>query len=123
MQNKSGQIEDFVISGNLTFSKLVIELFNYTYYGKEPPEQERYRFAEVTQLLWASTKKVGIGCAYSNEKNIVVLNFSPYGNNPCEYKVNVLPPKTDPMYKELVKPNVFPDPKCIVKSLNQKTLT
>lgn len=123
MPSKSDQLENFVISANLTYGKLVSQLSNYTYYGKEPPEQERYRFAEVTQLLWAATSKIGMGCAYSNDKNIVVLNFYPYGNNPCEYKVNVFPEKTNPIYKKLVKSDVSPDPVCTVKSLNQKTLT
>ena len=68
----------------------------YPFYGKELVINiDQYVYGELTQLLWKSTTRIGIGCAigydkeeYTNEQHqrrtyYVVANFQPSGNQVC----------------------------------------
>ena len=66
-------------------------------------EISKYRFGRggfspatghFTQLVWNSSRKLGVGLARSRTgKYYVVANYSPPGNVRGRYAINVLPPK------------------------------
>ena len=81
------------------------------------------QFDYFTQMLWRSSKKVGIGCATANVHGqtiiYVVVNFDPPGNEKCGFKYNVLPNVNSLLYKklkrEIVSGKMEPDEVCAVK--------
>jgi len=51
-----------------------------------------------TQLVWKTTKKMGVGKATYEGLTVVVATYDPPGNTPKkgDYAENVLPPKETP---------------------------
>ena len=63
-----------------------------TYKTGEAKEQgaQIYHF---TQIVWKTTKKLGMATAVSGGRRVAVARYSPVGNWLGEFKENVLPPK------------------------------
>ena len=45
-----------------------------------------------TQVVWSSSKRLGVGVAIRGGKIIVVTNYDPPGNYNNQYRQNVFPP-------------------------------
>ena len=84
------------------------DVTNYEFYGEEPPLERAFDSRRWTQLLWAETKRIGLGCATfrldnddDNETDggnddkgtslVIVANFEVHGNRPGHFRSNVLP--------------------------------
>lgn len=72
--------------------KWYAEEANYDYKTGEAKEQgaQIYHF---TQIVWKTTKKLGMATAVSDGRRVAVARYSPIGNWLGEFKENVLPPK------------------------------
>ena len=72
--------------------KWYAEEANYDYKTGEAKEQgaQIYHF---TQIVWKTTKKLGMATAVSGGRTVAVARYSPVGNWLGEFKENVLPPK------------------------------
>merc|ERR550532_1481163 len=76
--------------GNKPVDSWYSEIKKYEF-GKEPTSMGTGHF---TQVVWKTTKKMGIAKARTNSgKIIVVANYEPAGNWIGQYSANVPPPK------------------------------
>lgn len=50
-----------------------------------------YNTGHFTQLVWSSSKKIGIGMVSNDTITVLVLNFFPHGNVGGQFVNNVLP--------------------------------
>ena len=146
---------DMQQSDVLVCHKDILEQFkllpmNYSYYGTEPPKSniDGNPYDDFTRVLWRNSTKVGFGCGLkewintwdNNENNsflrntnfyrsIVVLNFNPPGNIPCQYRQNVLPEINSDLYQELVElsggnlDNIPMDDSCLSPTVTPSTST
>ena len=65
---------------------------NYDYKTGEAKEQDAQIY-HFTQIVWKTTKKLGMATAVSGGRTVAVARYSPVGNWLGEFKENVLPPK------------------------------
>lgn len=65
----------------------------YKLYNYSDPKFS-YETGHFTQLVWISSKRVGIGMVSNNTFKVLVVNFYPFGNVAGEFSKNVLEPIT-----------------------------
>lgn len=46
-----------------------------------------------TQLVWKSSRKIGVGIASKGKRTVICINYEPRGNVEGQFPQNVLPPK------------------------------
>ncbi|XP_045465180.1 uncharacterized protein LOC123674262 isoform X2 [Harmonia axyridis] len=78
----------FTLEGNVPVEKWYLEGKKHIY-DKEPNDLSTGHF---TQLIWKSSKQLGVGIAKHQGSIIVVANYSPAGNFVKQFVENVPPP-------------------------------
>lgn len=82
-----------------TPASLINELYSrgaegYQYFETEPTEEARLRYEDFTQMIWASTQQVTLGCADGPfNQRFLVAAFLPPGNVVGQFASNVRRPK------------------------------
>ena len=77
------------------------EVKDYDFQSKPTYNPKCGHFAQV---IWASSKEVGLGKATSsNGMSFVVARYSPAGNNLSEFENNIKPPTDESDYPDLPK--------------------
>ena len=84
----SGKILDCTDRANKAIDAWYTEGLNYNYTNNG----FNNLYGHFTQSVWVSSKYIGVGIAYGNNKIYVVMNFNPPGNYAGKFTINVLPP-------------------------------
>ena len=73
---------------------------DYEWYDQEPPSDNVDQFHDYAQLIWKSSRRLGVGCSivqipngndsWVKNYNLVLL-FDPPGAVPCHWRQNFLP--------------------------------
>lgn len=86
------------------------EIYDYDYNHPDTVEGDDKEFAKgighFTQMIWKSSKKIGVGIANIDHGKwhcLVVAHYSPAGNLLGSFKENVPPPKEQPKVKHVAR--------------------
>ncbi|MEU3964672.1 CAP family protein [Streptomyces buecherae] len=69
------------------------QIRDYPYFGREPDMSTFSTWGNFTQVVWKSSRGMGVGLAKARNKTYVVVNYDPPGNYVGQFAANVPAPR------------------------------